>query len=122
MRWDRGYESPDVLDQRGAGGGVGGAGLIWLVFMLLRSPLGWVGAMIAIAAFLALGGLRYLMSGEQRQAGQTAVDGRGPAQGKDAELVQFVSFVLDDAQNTWRKKFAENGLRYRNAKLVLFSG
>jgi uncharacterized protein len=122
MRWDQGYESPDVLDQRGAsGGGVGGAGLIWLVFMLLRSPLGWVGAMLAIGAFLALGGLRYLTSSEQRQAGQTAVDGR-PAQGKDAELVQFVSFVLDDTQSTWRKEFAEHGLQYRNAKLVLFTG
>jgi len=33
--------------------------------------------------------------------------------------VQFVSFVLDDAQNTWKKILAD---RYRDAKLVLFRG
>jgi uncharacterized protein len=122
MRWEHGYESDDVLDQRGAvGGGVGGAGLIWLVFMLLRSPLGWVGAMIAVAAFLALGGIRYLTSSEEsRRAGGTDVKERG-AQGPDAELVQFISFVLDDAQSTWQKQFADSGARYQNAKLVLFT-
>ncbi len=121
MRWEHGYESDDVLDQRGGGGGVGGAGLIWLVFMLLRSPLGWVGAMIAVAAFLALGGIRYLTSSdESRRAGGTDVRERG-AQGPDAELVQFISFVLDDAQATWQKQFADSGARYRNAKLVLFT-
>lgn len=30
--------------------------------------------------------------------------------------------VLDDAQTTWQKIFAQNGLTYRNAKLVLFTG
>jgi uncharacterized protein len=34
--------------------------------------------------------------------------------------VQFVSFVLDDAQRTWRDEFAQQGKEYRNAKLVLF--
>jgi uncharacterized protein len=34
--------------------------------------------------------------------------------------VQFVSFVLDDAQRTWRDIFAQQGKDYRNAKLVLF--
>ena len=120
MRWEHGYQSDDVLDQRGAGGAVGGAGLIWLVFMLLRSPLGWVGAMIAVAAFLALGGIRYMTSGDERRAAGGTVAERG-AQGPDAELVQFISFVLDDAQTTWRKQFADSGARYQNAKLVLFN-
>jgi predicted metalloprotease len=36
-------------------------------------------------------------------------------------LVEFVSFVLDDAQNTWSKTLpAEAGTQYRRAKLVLF--
>jgi uncharacterized protein len=34
--------------------------------------------------------------------------------------VQFVSFVLDDAQRTWRDVFAQQGKDYHNAKLVLF--
>src|SRR5699024_3123617 len=40
---------------------------------------------------------------------------------KDKEQVEFVSFVLDDAQSTWAKQFAANGKTYRNAKLVLFT-
>jgi len=41
----------------------------------------------------------------------------------DAErpLVQFVSFVLDDAQNTWTQLLPQQtGTPYRHAKLVLF--
>ncbi len=34
--------------------------------------------------------------------------------------VQFVSFVLDDAQNTWRELLRQRGVDYPNAKLVLF--
>lgn len=35
-------------------------------------------------------------------------------------MVQFVSFVLDDTQNTWRQTLPSMGAQYRNAKLVLF--
>jgi len=34
--------------------------------------------------------------------------------------VQFVSFVLDDAQNTWKQVLPKYGAQYRDAKLVLF--
>ncbi|MGH7633212.1 MAG: KPN_02809 family neutral zinc metallopeptidase, partial [Gemmatimonadaceae bacterium] len=34
--------------------------------------------------------------------------------------VQFVSFVLDDAQQTWAKILPQEGIRYQDAKLVLF--
>lgn len=34
--------------------------------------------------------------------------------------VQFVSFVLDDAQNTWTALLRERGVEYPRAKLVLF--
>jgi predicted metalloprotease len=34
--------------------------------------------------------------------------------------VQFVSFVLDDAQQTWRNLFQRDGGNYQDAKLVLF--
>ena len=34
--------------------------------------------------------------------------------------MQFVSFVLDDAQNTWAQLLPAQGVQYRKAKLVLF--
>src|SRR5262249_51993389 len=34
--------------------------------------------------------------------------------------VQFVSFVLDDAQHTWERLLPQTGVRYRHAKLVLY--
>jgi predicted metalloprotease len=35
-------------------------------------------------------------------------------------MVQFVSFVLDDAQKTWSQILSSEGVSYRHAKLVLF--
>jgi hypothetical protein len=37
-------------------------------------------------------------------------------------MVQFLSFVLDDAQHTWQGHFARTGESYRDARLVLFRG
>lgn len=39
---------------------------------------------------------------------------------QEEELVQFVSFVLDDAQAVWRRVLPQYGVEYREAKLVLF--
>jgi predicted metalloprotease len=39
---------------------------------------------------------------------------------KEEPKVQFVSFVLDDAQNTSTRVFQASGAQYRDAKLVLF--
>ncbi len=45
----------------------------------------------------------------------------GPVQStpQEEEQVAFVSFVLDDTQNTWRRLLGD---RYRDAKLVVFRG
>lgn len=39
---------------------------------------------------------------------------------REEPMVQFVSFVLDDAQQTWANAFRSSGSDYRPAKLVLF--
>ena len=39
---------------------------------------------------------------------------------QEEKMVQFVSFVLDDAQRTWREVLPRVGTEYRDAKLVLF--
>jgi hypothetical protein len=46
--------------------------------------------------------------------------GYRPAPGED-ELVQFVSFVLDDVQSTWQRTLPAAGREYRRAKMVLFT-
>jgi hypothetical protein len=40
----------------------------------------------------------------------------------DAELVDFVEFVVDDVQQTWSEEFSRSGLSYEPAFLVLFTG
>lgn len=50
-------------------------------------------------------------------AGQTAPVSSSPEEEKE---VQFVSFVLDDVQNTWTQIFTKEGQTYQRAKLVLF--
>jgi predicted metalloprotease len=39
---------------------------------------------------------------------------------EEEQRVQFVSFVLDDAQQTWERLFKARGQPYEHAKLVLF--
>ena len=39
---------------------------------------------------------------------------------REEPKVQFVSFVLDDAQNTWKEILPQTGRQYHDAKLVLF--
>lgn len=40
----------------------------------------------------------------------------------DAEMVDFVSFVLDDVQTFWANEFAATNEAYEEAELVLFTG
>jgi predicted metalloprotease len=40
----------------------------------------------------------------------------------EEQLVDFVSFVLDDVQGTWARELPRVGQQYRDAKLVLFHG
>ena len=45
-----------------------------------------------------------------------------PSSPEETELVEFVSFVLDDLQATWDKQFTAAGMEYRDATLVLVRG
>ena len=120
MRWNQGHQSPDVIDRRGAGGSPGLGGLLSVLPFLLRSKFGWIGALVIVLAVVGGGLGGFFGGGEQGIQGQ---EGRPGQQGstKESSMVQFVSFVLDDAQGTWRQAFAARGDQYRNAKLVLFT-
>ncbi|HWN68049.1 MAG TPA: neutral zinc metallopeptidase, partial [Haliangium sp.] len=91
--------------------------------------IGGGGAVVVLLLTVLLGGdagsvLRALL-GEGTSAPSTQP---GPRSGPDPdrEMVEFVSFVLDDVQNTWTTLFASGdevtrGAPYRPAKLVLFT-
>jgi uncharacterized protein len=113
MRWNPGHRSVNVEDRRGAGGGfmrgaggMGGGGLIILVILSLIFGRDFVS--LASDPSVAQPGAE---SGEVPPAETTPEEER---------LVSLVSFVLDDAQNTWRQVSSEMGTPYRDAKLVLF--
>lgn len=111
MRWDPEHQSTDLIDRRGEGGGVG---MLPLLLLLLRSPLGWIGVAIVMIGWVAL----RLFGGDLQRVG---VNGGQSGPGSD-EQAAFVGYVLDDVQDTWERKFAEEGESYERAKLVLFTG
>jgi len=123
MRWDESHESPDVIDRRGDAptrGGFGGgnpAGLLNLALFLLTKPHGWVIVLIGGALYLARGLLLSPSVGHRVQGEPGASSDRIA----ETPEVHFVSYVLDDVQASWEKKFATMGRPYRHAKLVLYT-
>jgi predicted metalloprotease len=120
MRWTRGYRSANVEDRRafGGGGGMGAAGI---------GLLGWLFTRFGLPGLLIGGALLYFMGGGLGGGSETALP--DPSQQRAAstslqeeEAVQFVSFVLDDVQNSWTAAFGADGSRYPLARLVLFRG
>ncbi len=117
MRWTPGKISSDIVDRRGGGGGGFGFGFG-------RGPqIGCGGAIILLVLSLLTGKNFFTFfdgsGGVQQQA---PVDSTAPVQQtpEEAKQVQFVSFVVQDAQDTWTKIFEQSGAQYQRAKLVLF--
>lgn len=127
MRWTPGGESSDIEDrrnQRMQSPGLGGLG-------------GLIGPLLAggLARGMGLGGLLLLvlagfLFNHFFESGPTSPSaaqygsanrsmGAGGTKSEDTE-VQFISFVLDDAQKTWERLLPQAGVPYRHAKLVLF--
>jgi uncharacterized protein len=114
MRWTPGNESSNIEDRRGSSGGGGIGGL----------HFGIGGTIIVLVLSLLFHRNLFTLLGD---GGATTTTSAGdasspPANETPAEHreVQFVSFVLDDAQQTWAKILPEEGARWHDAKLVLF--
>ena len=115
MRWTPGGESQDIEDDRDSSGGGGG-------FQFGGIHLGIGGTIIVlILSFVFRTNLFALLGGGVPDAG-TTVSQPDPARDEaEKPLVQFVSFVLDDVQNTWTEVLPQQtNTSYHHAKLVLF--
>jgi hypothetical protein len=111
MRWTPGGVSSDIEDRRGSSGfGIGGA------------PLGIGGAVVLAILSLIFG--RNLFNGAGDGSGvqpRAAVNQPVAQSPEEQKEVQFVSFVLDDAQSTWDRILPQQtSTDYHHARLVLF--
>ncbi len=120
MRWTPGGPSSDIEDRRSEGGGGGrgfggGGGL--------RMGLGGLIVLFVLSLIFKQNFFALLGNGGGSGSPSSSVASRPDPARDDSEkpLVQFVSFVLDDAQKTWTEILPQQaGTPYRHAKLVLF--
>jgi predicted metalloprotease len=85
---------------------------------------GTIFALLAVGAvsyFAGGGGLGSLVGGgvDQRQVNQQGEVGQSA---QEQELVEFVSVVLADTEETWNNIFTQAGETYKEPQLVLFRG
>jgi uncharacterized protein len=113
MRWTPGRRSSNIDDLRGQTGGrmIGGRGM------------GIGGAIIALVLSLVFGVNIFDSGGGGGTVPQAAPgDVQQPVTStpEEEKRVQFVSFVLDDVQQTWAKILPKVGAQYQDARLALF--
>ena len=113
MRWTPGGRSRNLDDLRGQSGGgrmIGGRGM------------GIGGAVIALILSLVFG-VNIFDGGGGGGPVQTspgAVDQPVASTPQEEERIQFVSFVLDDVQQTWAQLLPKIGDQYQEARLAVF--
>jgi uncharacterized protein len=112
MRWTPGRISRNIEDRRGASGGIG----------MMGPGMGIGGVVLLVLALLF--GQDVFEGGAPgttvTSGGTTTADGAINETPEERRLVEFVSFVLDDVQETWARVLPRYGTQYREAKLVLF--
>lgn len=120
MDWTSGPMSSDIEDRRGesygggpgfsfGGGGIGLVGFLVLLVVSLVTGHNYLGSFIAGSQPVV----------QQQEAAPGTNPSQSAAEDRSAHLV---SFVLNDAQNTWAQIFAAHNRQYRHAKLVLYRG
>jgi predicted metalloprotease len=114
MRWTPGGSSDDVEDRRDESGGGGGFQIGGIHLGLGGVVVLFVLSLIFKRDFLSLLSTGSVGTGTTVSQPDTARDQQ------EQPLVQFVTFVLNDAQNTWSQILPAQGVPYRHAKLVLF--
>lgn len=130
MRWRGNRKSSNIEDRRSARssgiGGLGGGGGILRLLPLAVKFLGIKGTIIAVVVvggfLFATGNLGNVLSLLTGQGGTSVTQSSGPLQetAAEKELVEFVSVVLADTEETWTTLFQQQGNTYKEPRLVLF--
>lgn len=115
MKWTRGTRNADVVDVRGRAprGGtaakLGGGGLVVALLVF------------AVARFTGIDISGVLGGGGGGGGGQPASEpAPPPGPDPDAELVDFIRFVMKDIQDTFEAQYEAAARPYRRAKLLVF--
>jgi uncharacterized protein len=124
VRWKRGRGRDQIEDRRGQGrGGFGfpGGGFGRSGGSRLPIPGGGAGVGGGLLVLIILGVLFFsgALGGGSSPAG-TGPDRVAGAPDPQADLVDFMGFVVDDVQDFWRQDFQGSGRTYQTTKLVLF--
>jgi predicted metalloprotease len=104
MRWTPRGRSADIEDRRGSG-------------IRRAAPFGIGGLLILVVLSLLTGQDFLSLVGPGSDVIDSPASPPATTSPQEEELVQFVSFVLDDAQDTWERLLPG---RYQRAALVLF--
>ena len=130
MRWRGNRKSKNVEDRRSMRasglGGLGG-GMLRLLPMVFKL-LGFKGTVILIACVgaygLFTGNLGNMLGDLGQQQGTRTGMSTEPLRetAEEKELVDFVSVVLADTEETWTTLFRQKGKTYQEPRLVLFRG
>ena len=137
MRWKGRRQSSNVEDRRGSTsggfgrlggmGGSSGGGLLRLLPLLFRflGVKGTVVVGLGLVAYMYFSGgnLGSLLGGLEGGVAQTPTSSGEVAQSPaEQELVDFVSVVLADTEETWHTLFDQAGKQYQEPHLVLYRG
>jgi predicted metalloprotease len=119
VKWQRGTKNDDVIDARGrtapkvAAGGIGVVILVFVVAKLFNVDIsGLVGGSSSSSSSTTT-------TSSSSSTKHEAEPPKGPD--PDAELVEFIRFVMKDIQDTFDGLFKADGKQYERAKLIIFT-
>jgi len=110
MRWKTGRRSSNIEDRRGQRVRRGA----------FRGGIGTIVIALALAYFLGIDPRVLLQM--QQGVGSATTGGEHHASPEEAQLVDFISVVLADTEDTWNTLFRNSGREYEEPVLVMFTG
>ncbi len=109
MQWKGRRQSENVEDRRGTPGRKAAVG-------------GGLGAIAVALIIMFLGGDKEAVQRVLTQPPPSGSQEARPLSAEEKEMGEFVAVVLAETESVWGEIFRQEGLEYRQPKLVLFSG